>query len=264
MASIPNRHLFPLLTIVCLMTIGLMLMPSQPSFENSSTQSEQAINTAEYRAERYRSLITYGLAFATIAVCAGFWIHKSRMRRKETELAERLLEIDTLSAEFRRLEKELQDTSAKNASTIDSDSLRCIEQFYHSQIAIIDRISAEYFEKKDAAIPIRLTILQQLDESLHAMQTPQTSNAIISLVNLNHNHILAKIKSEMPKLKPTDIEFIALKLAGFSPKAIALFQGLTLGNYYNRWTRLRARIGNSDAAHKEQILSLLNATVKSH
>lgn len=160
--------------------------------------------------------------------------------------------------------KELQDTSAKNASTIDSDSLRCVEQFYHSQIAIIDRISAEYFEKKDAAIPIRLTILQQLDISLHSMQTPQTSDAIISLVNLHHNDILANIKSEMPKLKPTDIEFMALKLAGFSPKAIALFQGLTLGNYYNRWTRLRARIGNYDAAHKEQILSLLNATVKSH
>lgn len=246
------------------MTIGLMLMPSQPSPENSSTQSEQALNTAEYRAEHYRSLITYGLAFATIALCAGLWIHKSRMRRKETELTERLLEIDTLSAEFRRLEKELQDTSAKNASTIDSDSLHCVEQFYHSQIAIIDRISAEYFEKKDAAIPIRLTILQQLDISLHSMQTPQTSDAIISLVNLHHNDILANIKSEMPKLKPTDIEFMALKLAGFSPKSIALFQGLTLGNYYNRWTRLRARIGNSDAAHKEQILSLLNATVKSH
>ena len=131
MASIPNRHLLLLLTIVCLMTIGLMLMPSQPSSGNSSTQSEPTLNTAEYRAERYRSLITYGLAFATTAVCAGLWIHKSRMRRKETELAERLLEIDTLSAEFRRLEKELQDTSAKNASTIDSDSLRCIEQFYH-------------------------------------------------------------------------------------------------------------------------------------
>lgn len=264
MASIPNRHLFPILTIVCLMTIGLMLMPSQPSSESPSTQSEQTLNTAEYRAERYRSLITYGLAFATIAVCAGLWIHKSRMRRKETELAERLLEIDTLSAEFRRLEKELQDTSAKNTSTIEPDSLRCIEQFYHSQIAIIDRISAEYFEKKDAAIPIRLTILQQLEASLHSMQTPQTSNAIISLVNLHHNDILANIQSEMPKLKPTDIEFMALKLAGFSPKAIALFQGVTLGNYYNRWTRLRARIGNSDAAHKEQILSLLNATVKSH
>lgn len=247
------------------MTIGLMLMPSQPSPGNSSTQSEQALNTAEYRAEHYRSLITYGLAFATIAVCAGLWIHKSRMRRKETELAERLLEIDTLSAEFHRLEKKLRDTSASNTlTTIDPDSLRCVEQFYHSQIAIIDRISAEYFEKKDAAIPTRLTILQQLDVSLHSMQTPQTSDAIISLVNLHHNDILANIKSEMPKLKPTDIEFMALKLAGFSPKSIALFQGLTLGNYYNRWTRLRARIGNSDAAHKEQILSLLNATVKSH
>lgn len=246
------------------MTIGLMLMPSQPSSGNTSTQSEPTLKTEEYRAERYRSLITHGLAFATIAVCAGLWIHKSRMRRKETELAERLLEINTLSAEFHRLENELHDTSTKNSSTIDPDSLRCVEQFYHSQIAIIDSISAEYFEKKDAAIPIRLTILQQLDTSLHSMQTPQTSNAIISLVNLHHNNILANIKSEMPKLKPTDIEFIALKLAGFSPKAIALFQGLTLGNYYNRWTRLRARIGNSDAAHKEQILSLLNATVKSH
>lgn len=57
-----------------------------------------------------------------------------------------------------------------------------------------------------------------------------------------YDGILTKIKVEIPKMKKADIYFIALKLAGFSPKSICLLLNLSPTNYYTKWQRIRNRV----------------------
>ena len=66
------------------------------------------------------------------------------------------------------------------------------------------------------------------------------------------------MRRQLPKFKDRDIIFIALILAGFSPRSVALFTDITIKNYYNIKYRLMERIMNSDAPDKDFFISELD------
>lgn len=130
-------------------------------------------------------------------------------------------------------------------------------KIYREYFETIDTLSVEYFDKQDADTATRLSIVRRLEEEVGRMRTLKFNTSIIEWVNLHNDNILTHISTEVPRLKQTDIVFMALKIAGFSPKSIALLQQLTIGNYYNRITRLKARIQRAEAPHGERLLQLL-------
>ena len=89
------------------------------------------------------------------------------------------------------------------------------------------------------------------------MKSPEFLQKLHKLVNGALDNVLVKIRTQLPKIKEQDIDFIAYILAGFSPRSVCLFTDNKIKNFYNKRSRLINRIEESDAPDKDFILSVL-------
>lgn len=222
------------LIVGLLLTIASMVLPSEAfsRFDRFMSESDGL---------QYRIMLIGVIIIAALTI--KYLIFKLRINQNVYDDKIRSLQ-EVADRQSRRLEK----TEAGND---------IFTKIYREYFETIDSLSVEYFDKQDADTATRLSIVRRLEEEVGRMRTLKFNTSIIEWANLHHDNILTHISTEVPRLKQTDIVFMALKIAGFSPKSIALLQQLTIGNYYNRITRLKARIQRAEAPHSEQLLQLL-------
>lgn len=141
-------------------------------------------------------------------------------------------------------------------TTINRKQTKLIGKLFESQYETLNTLSASYFDF--ASTPAtRHMIIKEVEKEVNHLKSKNSLQNIVSIVNACRDDIVDKLKVQMPRLKDTDITFFALILAGFSPRSICLLTDITLGNYYNKWTRLRQRIAISDAQNKDLFLNAL-------
>ena len=84
-------------------------------------------------------------------------------------------------------------------------------------------------------------------------------DAIEQNINIIHDDVITKLRTEVPALKEKDIKLFSLYLFGFSYKAISEFfpEFTSVNSVYSRVSRLRKTIAESGSAHTEFFLSFL-------
>lgn len=112
----------------------------------------------------------------------------------------------------------------------------------------------EYFEKNESE-KIRLTLFNEVEKHILSLRDRKYVEALEEVVNTYLDHILVKLREQLPTLSSSDLTFITYLYAGFSPRAICIFTDIKVKNFYNKRSRLKEKILASDAPDKEWFVS---------
>lgn len=213
-----------------------------------TTDTETYIRELELHALDMQELaIITASFFIALGVILSMYLREWN-RRKKAEMDERISAAYDISRELHS-QVEHQSATIRQLSDLNVDLFR-------QQFASLDNISREYFEKKDSPA-LRESIIRDFEQEINRIKSEGNLASIEATVNRCCDNILDRLRAQLPKFKPSDIRFLALVIAGFSPRTVSLLMDLTLGNYYNKWTRLRARIEASSAPDKDKLLQII-------
>lgn len=224
------------------------------------------------KAEKY-IIILSALGFGLVVVALCFYLfYKMRMKHKKHEIEDMMCEsqellmqltnqaqhIDVLNEKQLELRNQVDvletDVQKTQKGLVRQRAL--IEQLFKERFVSMDVLCSEYFQKKDS-IRVKATVIKDFEREVERLKQPESMKRLEDIVNQCCDNILIRLQEQFPKFKDSDILLLALKLAGFSARSICLFTGLTIGNFYNKWTRLRERIETSDVPDKNFFLALL-------
>ena len=218
--------------------------------EKEFYQSQAKIEKAKAEKTAIISIFIVVIFFIVVACLLIFY--RIRMKEKRNEIEESMYES-------RKAHQQLSDLSSmivdKDKQILKERNL--IEDLFREHFATLDILSQEYFEKKDSRLT-KNTIIKDFEDELSRMKSKESLDKLQDIVNSCRDNILVRMRRQLPKFKDRDIIFIALILAGFSPRSVALFTDITIKNYYNIKYRLMERIMNSDAPDKDFFISELD------
>ena len=75
------------------------------------------------------------------------------------------------------------------------------------------------------------------------------------------NGLFSKFKKDFPKCKDEEYRLFLFLMMGFSARSISLFLGEKIEVIYNRKSRLKAKIKNSDISRKMDYLAYCDVSV---
>ncbi len=220
-------------------------------------------------------LITLLLILTFVSI--GFYIyHRQRMKRRKREIEDKMFEVQTLYAELENREDYINDLKDKLSES--NERLSCmnkimdeadertfnkqdlLDEFYSTHFKTLDRLSCDYFNQKGTK-SLEKTILKDFEAEIDSLKDQKSIAQLKNVIDKRYDGIITRIEAQMPQFKDSDIVFLTFVLAGFSPRAVCLFTDISNGNYYNKWTRLRKRISESDAKDKDFFLLTLSKVV---
>lgn len=129
-----------------------------------------------------------------------------------------------------------------------------VEKLYGTRLDTLNMLCNEYFEKNDSET-VRLSLYNEVEKQILALRDPKSVAELETIVNLYLDNILIKIKEQLPCLNVADIKFLTYLYAGFSPRAVCIFTDIKIKNFYNRRSRLKERILESESPLKEWFVS---------
>lgn len=192
------------------------------------------------------TLIAIGLLMATLYF--GSLFHRLKLSNKEIEVENRMNQLASFEAEQHRMLSDEQQHNTALRSHIDT--------LFADRYKTISLLCDEYFEKAGSE-HLRLSLYKRVEDEINRLRTPQSLHLIEEAVNRYRDGIIARLRAQLPQLKPADITFITLIYAGFSPRAVCLLAGLSLKNYYTKRSRLRDRIAASTAPDRDSFTAML-------
>lgn len=194
----------------------------------------------------YTMLVMALLLIATIYF--GVLTHRLRISKKE-------MEAENLMSQLAALEDE-RDCRLSQLSSANAELHDQVESLFSGHYATINRLCDEYFEKADSE-RVRLSLYKSVEDEIARFRSPANLRKIEETVNRYLDGAIDRLREQLPKLKPTDITFIALIAAGLSPRSVCLLCDISLKNFYAKRSRLRERIANSEAPDRDTFAAML-------
>ncbi|MCM1293901.1 MAG: hypothetical protein NC230_10055 [Bacteroides sp.] len=234
------------------------LLKSNVALAESDFHYQKSISEHD-KAERYH-IITWMLIAFTVMICMAFYIfHSERMKRKRLEIENRMLEAQELASRINVIEHSANELKSIIEHKDDrlNRQMMLVNRLFKDRYKVLNNLSNEYFEKRNSKAT-RTLIIKDFEREIEKLKQDDYIDQLKAIVDQCRENILTRMREQLPRFKESDITFCALVLAGFSPRAICLLMEITHGNYYNKWTRIRARISESDAPDREFFLELLN------
>ena len=210
--------------------------------------------------EERRAMFICVIGGCVIIILAVIWIvcyYKRRVRKKDLEIKRIMGDVSDISKTV---------FSQKNLlSSIQSDFDRQhlqlvnlysgIENLYETQFKIINNICYQYFENQGSE-KIKHLLYVEVLKNIEIMRNSKYIEKLECLVNNYRSDVISKLRCQFPNMKEDDVRFLIYLFAGFSFRSICLFMNLTVGNYYNKRTRLKAKIASSNVKDKVLFLEM--------
>ena len=129
-----------------------------------------------------------------------------------------------------------------------------VNTLYSSRLDTLNMLCNEYFEKSDSE-KVKLSLYNEVEKQILALRDAKRIAELEAIVNKYMNNILVKVREQLPELTGKDLIFLTYLYAGFSPRAVCIFTDIKIKNFYNRRSRLKDRILESNAPDKEIFVS---------
>lgn len=176
-------------------------------------------------------VITIAALIIIILVGVGLLLyHRYRMRLKDAEL-------------------QLTLTQLRDMTQADTDkqlrNRQLVAEMFKNQWATLNMLCNEYFEKGDT--PLRKTILVEMEREIRRIAEPAGVRHIAEALDSHFDNIITRLREQIPDLSDKDLAFLIFSYAGFSPRAICLFNGYTLKYYYKKRAVMKERLADSGA-----------------
>ena len=240
-----------------------------------SAQRDFFTARAEKEADKARlsAMTASALGILLAAVCIGFLLYyREKMRRKKAEIETMMLEAQSLSAQLDEKDESLQsainelnktrnDLKELSITVSDKDSLLKTQTLLTNSILekrfqTLNALSKDYLTLTNQSSP-RTGIVSDFKKELDIMANPESQAELERIVNNKHQGIITRLRNKLPKIKDQDIFFLTLIAAGVSRNAICLITTNKQANYYNKCSRLRRKIENSDSTDKQEFLDTI-------
>ena len=221
-----------------------------------SAQRDYFRSQAEYNALKLKSSRQFQL-FMVIIFLLGLLIVVLLVRQR---IAAKNREITRYMDIAHHLEQELFDKTkdADKMGTEISHMNGQINKLFVKQFELIDRLSTTYYETHGTRRD-RDAIYNQVRQQIEALSTDRQSIAELEeLVNHYRKDIMKATRESLPQFSEMEFRLLCFFYAGFSAKAISLFTNDSIGNIYVKKSRLKAKIAQSEAARKDEMLSCLS------
>ena len=177
------------------------------------------------------------IIFASVIVigCSILIIIKRRLARKRKEIEELSMLISDRTDRNHELEAQ-------------------VNALYSSRLDTLNMLCNEYFEKSESE-KVKLSLYNEVEKHILALRDTKSINELEGIVNEYMDNILVKVREQLPELNRKDLIFLTYLYAGFSPRAVCIFTDIKIKNFYNRRSRLKERILETNAQDKEFFVS---------
>ena len=129
-----------------------------------------------------------------------------------------------------------------------------VNTLYSSRLDTLNMLCNEYFEKSESE-KVKLSLYNEVEKHILALRDTKSINELEGIVNKYMDNILVKVREQLPELNRKDLTFLTYLYAGFSPRAVCIFTNIKIKNFYNRRSRLKERILETNAQDKEFFVS---------
>lgn len=206
-----------------------------PEWYFSSANSKQPEATDSLPRSAVSAWWIVALILTVSGIGVGLYFRQRFERKKESR------RVDALFDENRRQNEELR---AK------------IDALYAGRVSTLNFLCDEYYNKRDAQQEeVRLSVYKEVEKQILLFRSPKALVELENIVNTYLDDILLRLRQQIPSLTQNDIVFFTYLYAGFSPRAVCIFCDIKIKNFYNRRSRLRARILESGAPDAEYFAS---------
>lgn len=211
------------------------------------TLQDYIVQQAEYDnyvASQKRNRLYYIITFLILGIIAASIILYQRWQNKNQEIEKNL-----------QLAQSIRDTLRIKESQL-SEMDNQIQALFSQQFNAIDELCNVYFEAKDTKIE-KDRIYKEVMKQINDLSNKDLSQ-LENIVNTYRNQLMTDFRKDFPGLHADNYQFATYLFAGFSLRAISIIMNEKIENIYNKKSRLKNRVKNSDSPRKEEYLSLLN------
>ena len=194
---------------------------------------------------KYERLLWSVVIIAILAISAYIIIVLRNSLLKQQRLREKIIS----NADYLRTDLLRQVEANKQASAD-------LKELYLSKYSEIDMLCAAYYESKGEKLEQKRIVAKVENIVKEFSVSDMRISELESHANKCMNGIVAAFKQDFPKLKPEEYRFFLYQTIGFNTRCIALFLNEKIEVIYNRKSRLKAKIKNSEALRKDEYLSL--------
>lgn len=229
---------------IALRTVNQSVLGAQRDFYNVQSQS------AKQKISRVYGYIFIGIVIIALIVTLIVIYAKLRMRLKDKELELKINEIALLTAK-------ISETSNRVDTGPDSDELHVIvDRLLARWFAPLNSLLDEYYETGDS-VSAKSTMFSRVEEELKKITSEKSIKDIVDMVDDSLGGALSRLRNDYTEINDKDITFLALNIAGLSPRAICLFLDIKIKTVYSRRKRLKDKIAVLDTPDKDTLLKYL-------
>lgn len=134
---------------------------------------------------------------------------------------------------------------------------KLVQQLFKDKFELLDHLGSTYYERQNTPAE-QEAIYNEVKKAIQDLgENPQTKSELERIVNACKQNIIQKFREQFPKTKETDVDLLCYLSAGFSYRAISIFTQEKIENIYNRKSRLKSRIADSEAIDKDLFIDIL-------
>ena len=210
------------------------------------TLQDYIVQQAEYDnfiSKQKRNRLYYIIAFLVLGIIAASITLYQRWQNKNQEIEKNLQLAQSIRDTLRIKESQLSEMNSQ------------IQSLFSQQFNAIDELCNVYFETKDTKIE-KDRIYKEVMKQINDLSNKDLSQLEI-IVNTYRNQLMSDFRKDFPGLHADIYQFATYLFAGFSLRAISIIMNEKIENIYNKKSRLKNRVQNSDSLRREEYLSLI-------
>lgn len=176
-----------------------------------------------------------------------------------------LLRMEAIKSEMKLREQQIRLEEKDKANTVLSEKLALygttVEETLDFGFDVLNRLSDAYYHPNTAREDVFRGIIRDYVSDVSSRS--RLGDSIETNINIIHDDVLTKLRTEIPSLRDEDIKLFSLCLFGFSYKAINAFypKSSSISASYSRVSRLRKTIEKSGSEYADFFLSFLRREV---
>ena len=128
-----------------------------------------------------------------------------------------------------------------------------VKHLFGEQFGVLDQLVNTYLDH-EGSNRNATAVLKELELAIASFSSPKKIKELEAVINDNFNNIIHRLRNQIPIVTDTEVRLFLYLSSRFSSRAIALFMGEKIENIYNKKSRLKKKIINSEAVDKEEFL----------
>ena len=179
-------------------------------------------------------------------------------------LRHQVAHMESLIIENQRLKEKLDDLEQRWQEKVEEIKHQHALRWFYKPSAVLGKrlesltkLVIKFYDENDNEISKNKVYKEALKE-VEKLKSSEFLNNLKNEINTNNNDILISFRKQQPSVSDDDLNWIALMMAGLTPRSIAFILDMNISTLYSKRNRLREVINNSDWSDKEQFLSMLN------